>query len=284
MPAHFCGVAEIEKTTVGQVSRASAMPLSHSLDTVGPLARTAEDCALLLGLMAGADPVDATASGEPVADYLAATREPIKGLTIGIPSAFYVDDLDSEVARVLEEIMAILKAEGVRVVQVDLPDQRQLVAACQLVLAVEATAFHKRWMIERPQDYGPQVLMRLQNEARHTGAGVLIWKRCALARTGAGGACCGDVQRRCGAGAGGSDSCAYRCRKRRRQWSGRRSGDPAAYSVYPTGQLSRPAVARDPIRLHQGRLAGRHAVDWPFVRRSHAVADWCGVPAGDRFS
>jgi aspartyl-tRNA(Asn)/glutamyl-tRNA(Gln) amidotransferase subunit A len=139
------------------------MPLSHSLDTVGPLARTAEDCALLLGLMAGADPDDATASGEPVPAYLAATREPIKDLTIGIPSSFYVDDLDPEVARVLEEVMATLKAEGVRVVQVDLPDQRQLTAACQLVLAVEATAFHKRWMIERPQDYGSQVLMRLQN-------------------------------------------------------------------------------------------------------------------------
>ena len=55
MPAHFCGVTGL-KTTVGRVSRAGAMPLSQSLDTVGPLARTADDCALLLGLMAGADP------------------------------------------------------------------------------------------------------------------------------------------------------------------------------------------------------------------------------------
>jgi aspartyl-tRNA(Asn)/glutamyl-tRNA(Gln) amidotransferase subunit A len=162
MPAHFCGVAGL-KTTVGRVSRAGAMPLSQSLDTVGPLARTAEDCALLLGLMAGADPNDPTAVGGPLPDYAAATREPIKGLTIGIPSAFYVDDLDPEIARVLEETTATLKAEGVRVVQVELPDQRQLTAACQLVLAVEAAAFHKRWMIERPQDYGAQVLMRLQN-------------------------------------------------------------------------------------------------------------------------
>src|SRR5207245_8062720 len=83
--------------------------------------------------------------------------------TIGIPSAFYVDDLDAEVARVLEETTATLQGEGVHVVQVELPDQRQLTAACQLVLAVEAAAFHKRWMIERPQDYGPQVLMRLPN-------------------------------------------------------------------------------------------------------------------------
>jgi aspartyl-tRNA(Asn)/glutamyl-tRNA(Gln) amidotransferase subunit A len=162
MPAHFCGVTGL-KTTVGRVSRAGAMPLSQSLDTVGPLARSAEDCALLLGLMAGADPEDPTCVSGPLPDYAAATREPIKGLTLGIPSAFYVDDLDPDVARVLDETTNVLKAEGARVVQVELPDQRQLTAACQLVLAVEAAAFHKRWMIERPGDYGAQVLMRLQN-------------------------------------------------------------------------------------------------------------------------
>ncbi len=162
MPAHFCGVTGL-KTTVGRVSRAGAMPLSQSLDTVGPLAQTVEDCALLLTVMAGADPEDPTASTLPVPDYLAATRGSIKGLKIGVPTAFYVDDLDAEVARVLDETIAVLKKEGAEIVQVELPDQRQLTAACQLVLAAEAAAFHKRWMIERPQDYGPQVLMRLQN-------------------------------------------------------------------------------------------------------------------------
>src|ERR1700726_378425 len=162
MPAHFCGVTGL-KTTYGRISRAGAMPLSQSLDTVGPLARTAEDCALLLGLMAGADPEDPTAAAEPVPDYMAATREPIKGLSIGVPSAFYVDDLDPEVARILDQTMTAFKDAGAQIVQVELPDQRQLTAACQLVLATEAAAFHKRWLIERPQDYGPQVLMRLQN-------------------------------------------------------------------------------------------------------------------------
>jgi len=160
MPAHFCGVTGL-KTTYGRISRAGAMPLSQSLDTVGPLARSAEDCALLLGLMAGADPEDPTAIAGPVPDYRAAA--PIKGLTIGVPTAFYVDDLDPEVARILDETVAVFKREGADIVQVELPDQRQLTAACQLVLAVEAAAFHKRWLIERPQDYGPQVLMRLQN-------------------------------------------------------------------------------------------------------------------------
>jgi aspartyl-tRNA(Asn)/glutamyl-tRNA(Gln) amidotransferase subunit A len=162
MPAHFCGVTGL-KTTVGRISRAGAMPLSQSLDTVGPLARTVEDCALLLGLMAGADPSDPTAISGDVPDYMAATRQSLKGLTIGVPTAFYVDDLDADTARILDETAATLKREGAQVVAVELPDQRQLTAACQFVLAVEAAAFHKRWMIERPQDYGSQVLMRLQN-------------------------------------------------------------------------------------------------------------------------
>jgi aspartyl-tRNA(Asn)/glutamyl-tRNA(Gln) amidotransferase subunit A len=162
MPAHFCGVTGL-KTTWGRISRAGAMPLSQSLDTVGPLARTVEDCALLLGLMAGADPEDPTASTAPVPDYMAAATTSLKGIKIGVPTAFYVDDLDPEVARALDDTIAVLKREGADIVKVELPDQRQLTAASQLVLEVEAAAFHKRWLIERPQDYGPQVLMRLQN-------------------------------------------------------------------------------------------------------------------------
>jgi aspartyl-tRNA(Asn)/glutamyl-tRNA(Gln) amidotransferase subunit A len=183
MPAHFCGVTGL-KTTYGRISRAGAMPLSQSLDTVGPLARTAEDCALLLGLMAGADPADPTASAAPVPDYLAATRESLKGLTIGVPTAFYVDDLDSEVAKILDETIAVLKREGATIVAVELPDQRQLTAACQLVLATEAAAYHKRWLIERPGDYGPQVLMRLQNGLAIPGVSFLEamrWRGPALA-------------------------------------------------------------------------------------------------------
>ena len=162
MPAHFCGVTGL-KVTFGRISRAGAMPLSQSLDTVGPLARTAEDCALLLGLMAGADSEDPTASTAPVADYMAATSASLKGLKIGVPTSFYVDDLDGDVAKALDNTIAVLKREGADIVKVELPDQRQLSAASQLVLAAEAAAFHKRWLIERPQDYSPQVLMRLQN-------------------------------------------------------------------------------------------------------------------------
>jgi aspartyl-tRNA(Asn)/glutamyl-tRNA(Gln) amidotransferase subunit A len=183
MPAHFCGVTGL-KTTVGRVSRAGAMPLSQSLDTVGPLARTAEDCAVLLGLMAGADGEDPTAVAGPLADFAGATAGSIKGLTIGVPTAFYVDDLDAEVAGALDATISLLKREGANIVQVELPDQRQLTGASQLVLAVEAAAFHKRWMIERPQDYGPQVLMRLQNGLAIPGVSyleALRWRGPALA-------------------------------------------------------------------------------------------------------
>ena len=163
MPAHFCGVTGL-KTTVGRVSRAGAMPLSQSLDTVGPLARTAEDCALLLALMAGADPEDPTAVGAPVPDYMAATKRLDQG-----PHDRRAHGVLCRRSRSRSRAASSTRpspssgSEGAEIVKVELPDQRQLTAACQLVLAVEAAAFHKRWMIERPQDYGPQVLMRLQN-------------------------------------------------------------------------------------------------------------------------
>jgi aspartyl-tRNA(Asn)/glutamyl-tRNA(Gln) amidotransferase subunit A len=183
LPAHFCGVSGL-KTTVGLVSRAGAMPLSQSLDTVGPLARTVEDCALLTRLMAGADPLDPTTSARPVPDYVAATRASAKGMTVGIPKAFYVDDLDADTAAILQNTIATLKDEGIKIVEVDLPNQGQLTAACQFVLATEAAAMHKRWMIERPQDYGAQVLMRLQNGLAITGVSyieALRWRGPALA-------------------------------------------------------------------------------------------------------
>ncbi|HEY8336878.1 MAG TPA: amidase [Tardiphaga sp.] len=183
LPAHFCGVTGL-KTTVGLVSRAGAMPLSQSLDTVGPLARTVQDCALVTGLMAGFDPLDPTTSTRAVPDYMAATKASAKGMTVGIPKAFYVEDLDADTARILQDTIATLKREGINVVEVDLLDQRQLSAACQLLIVTEAAAIHKRWMIERPQDYGPQILARLQNGFGISGVSYLEtmrWRGPALA-------------------------------------------------------------------------------------------------------
>ena len=280
LPAHFCGVTGL-KTTVGRVSRAGAMPLSQSLDTVGPLAQSAEDCALLLGLMAGADPADPTAITGPLPDYMAATRQSIKGLTIGVPTAFYVDDLDPDVARILDETLAVLKREGANIVQVELPEQRQLTAACQFVLTTEAAAFHRRWMIEREADYGAQVLMRLRNGLAVSGVSYLEamrWRGPALAAH--------------NAAVAGVDAMimpvapvrgAHHRRERRRQQPRRRGCDSAADALHPPDQLSRIAVAFDSHRLHDERPAGRHAGGRPFVRRSHDLADRRGVPARHRF-
>src|SRR5258706_5646352 len=107
MPAHFCGVTGL-KTTVGRVSRAGAMPLSQSLDTVGPLARSAEDCALLLCLMAGADPNDPPAVGGEVPDYIAAAVVALHGLPRRVPAPVYIDDLCADNACILDEVLAYL--------------------------------------------------------------------------------------------------------------------------------------------------------------------------------
>ncbi len=161
MPAHFCGTSGF-KPTNGRVSRANAMPLSFTLDTVGPLAQTAEDCAIILSVIAGPDPLDPTTATAPKWDGTAMKRA-AKGMTIGIPKRFYVDDLEPDVASALDDAIAAFKKLGVKIVEVDLPDQVMVAAAALIVLAVEAAACHAPWLRTRPDDYGPQVRNRLQN-------------------------------------------------------------------------------------------------------------------------
>lgn len=181
MPAHFCGTSGF-KPTNGRVSRANAMPLSFTLDTVGPLARTAEDCALIMSIIAGPDPLDPTTATAPKWDARAVKRPP-KGMTIGIPKAFYVDDLESDVAKALDDTIATLKKLGAKIVTVDLPDQVMVSAAALIVLAVEAAAYHAPWLRTRSDDYGPQVRNRLQNGLAYSGVEyleALRWRAHAL--------------------------------------------------------------------------------------------------------
>jgi len=161
MPAHFCGTSGF-KPTNNRVSRANAMPLSFTLDTVGPLAQTAEDCAIVLSIIAGPDPLDPTTALAPKWDAKAMKR-PAKGMTIGISKSFYVDDLEPDVAKALDDAIATFKTLGVKVIQVDLPDQVMVAAAALIVLAVEAATYHAPWLRTRPDDYGAQVRNRLQN-------------------------------------------------------------------------------------------------------------------------
>jgi aspartyl-tRNA(Asn)/glutamyl-tRNA(Gln) amidotransferase subunit A len=86
-----------------------------------------------------------------------------KGMSIGIPKSFYVDDLEPDVATALDDAATAFRTLGVKVIQVDLPDQVMVAAAALIVLAVEAATCHAPWLRTRPDDYGPQVRNRLQN-------------------------------------------------------------------------------------------------------------------------
>jgi aspartyl-tRNA(Asn)/glutamyl-tRNA(Gln) amidotransferase subunit A len=182
LPAHFCGITGL-KPTYGRVSRANAMPLSFSLDSVGPLARTAEDCALILAEIAGPDPLDATTADAPAWDHHNAAR-PASELTIGIPTAFYNEDLDADVATIFEDTAATLRRLGAKLVPITLPDQTTINAAALIVLVVEATTAHAPWLRTRANDYGPQVRARLENGLAYSGVEyleALRWRGPALA-------------------------------------------------------------------------------------------------------
>lgn len=154
LPAAACGVTGL-KTTWGRVSRHGAMPLSHSLDTIGPLARRAEDCALLLQAIAGFDARDPISSREPVDDYAKDGPAP----RIAFSSAWIERNADPEVAAA---VLAAAKAFK-NLVEVEAPDFDTLSAHCLVVMQAEASAQHAQWMRERPGDYSSAVRARLES-------------------------------------------------------------------------------------------------------------------------
>ena len=183
VPAHFCGISGL-KPTYGRVSRANAMPLSFTLDTVGPLARSAADCGLLMEVMSGPDALDPTTAGAP--KWRAAAAEPIEAdkLTIGVPTQYYIDDLEADVGAALDGAIETFRKLGMRVVPVELPDQTAVSAAAFIIIAVEAAAIHAPWLRERAADYGPQVRERLENGLALSGVSyleALRWRGPALA-------------------------------------------------------------------------------------------------------
>ena len=160
LPAAFCGISAI-KPTYGRVSRAGAMPLSFSLDTVGPLTRTLEDAALIAQIIAGPDPKDPTSDARPVPDYVAELDKPIEGLRIGRPRRYFYDDCDAQIAAAMEESLETFRKLGARVVDVDVPDLASCTAAGALISAAEAAALHGSWLRTRTEDYSDQVRGRL---------------------------------------------------------------------------------------------------------------------------
>ena len=122
------------KPSYGRVSRYGMIAFASSLDQGGPMARTAEDAALMLNVMAGFDPRDSTSVDEPVPDYTKLLNNDLKGLRIGLPKEYFSKGLSSEVAKVIETAIAEYKKLGAQVVEISLPNS-QLAIPCYYVLA-----------------------------------------------------------------------------------------------------------------------------------------------------
>lgn len=164
IPASLCGITGL-KPTYGRVSRHGVVPLSWSLDHVGPLTRTAEDAAHVLQVIAGHDPKDATSSRRPVPDYVAGLNDPIDTLTIGVPAEPFWEPIDPEVAQAVRDAIDALRERGVRVREVTFPRAEDLGGIQTPIIFAEAAAYHLRWMRERPDDYSPALLAGLRQGA-----------------------------------------------------------------------------------------------------------------------
>lgn len=161
LPAAACGLVGV-KPTFGRVSRHGAMPLSFTLDTVGPLARGVADAALILQTIAGPDPNDPTTGAEPVPDYLSDLEAGVRGLRIATPENYFYDPVDPEVAALARASLEVFAALGAEIVPVQMPASIELGnPLTMLILAVEGAAFHGRWLEQRRADYGRQTLGRL---------------------------------------------------------------------------------------------------------------------------
>jgi aspartyl-tRNA(Asn)/glutamyl-tRNA(Gln) amidotransferase subunit A len=162
-PAALCGIVGL-KPTYGRVSRAGVVPLAWSLDHAGPMARTVEDCAILLQIIAGHDPADPASADEPVPDYRAALRTELRGLRAGVPRGFFFDGVDDEVAARVEEALRVLEALGAAVVEVELPEAH-LAPLNVIILLSEAYTYHAADERGRGDLYPPRLRSRIQNGA-----------------------------------------------------------------------------------------------------------------------
>lgn len=138
-PAAFCGIAGI-KPTYGRCSRFGVVAFASSLDQAGPVARTVEDCAILLGSMAGFDPKDSTSADLPVPDFAAACARGVKGLRIGIPREYRLDGMPAEIEALWQQGMAWLKAEGAELVDISLPHTKYALPTYYIVAPAEASS------------------------------------------------------------------------------------------------------------------------------------------------
>ena len=177
-PAALSGLTGL-KPTYGRVSRWGMIAYASSLDQGGPMARTAEDCALLLGAMAGFDPKDSTSVDQPLDDYLAALAQPLAGLRIGLPKEYFASGLD---ARIADKVMAVveqLKALGATVKDISLPNMQHAIPAYYVIAPAEASSNLSRfdgvrygYRCENPKD-----LTDLYKRSRAEGFGAEVKRR-----------------------------------------------------------------------------------------------------------
>ncbi len=166
IPASLCGIVGL-KPTYGRVSKRGVVPLSWSLDHVGPLTRTVEDAAIVLQAIAGHDPLDGSSADEPVPDYVGPLRDGISGLRIGVPEQFFFENLDGAVQKAVRDAITTLSELGAVVVEVALPYVAEIPGAVTAIMLPEALAYHQKWMSERPEDYGDDVRYRLEMGATY---------------------------------------------------------------------------------------------------------------------
>jgi len=161
IPSGACGVVGL-KPTLGRVSRRGVFPLAWSLDHVGPMARSVEDAAILLRVIAGRDDEDPWCVDRAPEDFTRDLEAGVGGLTLGVPAAPFLDDVEPDVLDAVEEALRLLERLGARRVEVELPGIEDVYTAFHGMLASEAATVHERWLRERPQDYGEPIRRALQ--------------------------------------------------------------------------------------------------------------------------
>ncbi len=163
-PAALCGCVGL-KPTYGRVSSRGVIPLSWSLDHVGPFAATVADAAIVLQAIAGYDSADITSAEVPVPDYVAALREGVAGLRAGVPREYFFDDLDPEVASAMEHAL-----RGIKGLVAELKDVQLNVPTDRTVQAAEAYGYHAENAARTPELYQPETLRRVRSGEAVTAA------------------------------------------------------------------------------------------------------------------
>lgn len=154
IPAAYCGVTGL-MPTFGRVPKAGCVPLGYTLDHVGPMARSARDTALLLGVLAGHDAADVSSADEPVGDYVAALSGDLTGVRIGVDrlARSSGEHADPALPAALDEAVAQLAARGAQLCTVELSYYDEMVMACTVIMQAEALAYHLPDLRRRWTDY-----------------------------------------------------------------------------------------------------------------------------------